>query len=80
MGFRAILDNLDFCGIHLETILGKDKAEILDGVSGEVALVRSSEEAVFAEASEHLTDMLCVLCGVVGVYEDVVKVDDDMDI
>ena len=57
-----------------------DKAEILDGVNVEVTLVRSSEEAMFAEVSKHLTDMLFVLCGVIGVNEDVVKVDDDMNI
>ena len=75
-----ILDNLEFCRVHLETILGKDKAEVFYGVDRKVTLVRSSKEAAFLEALEHLMDMLFVLCLVVGVNKDVVEIDDDVNI
>ena len=46
----------------------------------EFTLIRTSVEAVFAESSENLSDVVGVLVDVFGVDEDVVEIDDDADV
>ena len=45
-----------------------------------MTLVRTGIETMFAEMTEDLSDMLLVFCRVVGVDEDVVKVDGNINV
>ena len=80
MGFGPILDGPDLGRIYLQTFFRKNEAEILDGVGGEMTLVRTGIETMFPETTEDLTDMLLVFHRVIGVDEDVVKVDGDINV
>ena len=80
LGFRPILDSLNFGGVHLQTILRKNKAKVFDSVTGESTLVGVCIETMLAEMAEDLMNMLLMLCGVVRINEDVVKVYNDIDI
>ena len=80
MGFGPILDGLDLGRIHLQTFFQKNEAKILDGVSGEMTLVRTGIEAMFPETMEDLADMLLVFRRVIGVDEDVVKVNGNINV
>ena len=66
-GFGPVLDSLDFRLIHLQSFFGKDEAEVLNGVLGEVTFVRTGEKAVFMETTEDLTDMFGVFHRVIGI-------------
>ena len=74
-GFGPILDGPDLGRIHLQTFSRKNEAEVLDRVGGEMTLVRTGIETMFAETTENLVDMLLVFRRVVRVDEDVVKID-----
>ena len=80
LGFRPILDSLDFGGRHLQTIGGEDKAEIFDGISGEVAFVGTEIKTMLSETSEYFSDMILVFFGIVGIDKNVVEIEDDTDI
>ena len=74
-GFGPILDGPDLGQVHLQTFFQKNEAGILIRVGGEMTLVRMGIETMFVETTEDLADMLYVFHRVIGVDDDVVKID-----
>ena len=60
--------------------VGDRNTKVFDGVGVEGAFVGSSVKAIFAESSEHLSDMFMVKFFVVGIDENVIKIDDHANI
>jgi hypothetical protein len=78
--FRPILDCLDFGGVHTQTHQRQDITEVLNRVSVESAFVNSGIEVVLLESSKYFTYMFLVKLGVVGIDEDIVKIDNNTNI
>ena len=75
--FWPFQDCLDFVRGHPEALGGKNISEVFHSIGMKLTFIHASIESVFPEVSENLTDMFLVLGGVVGIDENVVKVDDD---
>ncbi|KAI6156661.1 hypothetical protein BKA82DRAFT_162480, partial [Pisolithus tinctorius] len=78
--FRPIMNGLDLISRHGQTGWGEDIAKVLNRVFVELALFWLSKEAMLAEAAEDLFYMLVVQLLIVGVDEDVIKVNNNADI
>ena len=64
-GFRPVLNDLDFDGIHADTAGADDVPQILHGIGVETTLGTVDEKSMFAETPEHLFDMFSVVFHVV---------------
>ena len=71
------LDNFNLGRIHGKSAWRKDKAKILDSLHVQFTLSWIQEESMLTELAEYFMDMFGVFRGIIGVYEDIVKVDDD---
>jgi len=79
-GYRPLLDGLDLVGGHGEAVQREDISEILYGVMVPFAFTRAWKQVVFLESPENVSNVFMMLFGVVGVHEDVVKVDEYVDV
>ena len=75
--FWPLLDNLDFFIGHCQTEVHQDISTELNGISVPFAFVCFGIETVFLKASEQFTDVFLVLFEIVGIDEDVIKIDQD---
>jgi len=72
--FRPILDDLDFGGVHQQASRRKYITKIFDGIGMESAFLCSSVKSIFLETSEYLSDMFAMKFRIVGIDENVIKV------
>jgi hypothetical protein len=79
-GYGPLLDGLDLVGGHGKAIQREDISEILHRVTMPFAFTRACEQVVFLESPENLSNVFSMLFGGVGVYEDVVEVDEYIDV
>ncbi|KAF8623746.1 hypothetical protein AX17_007300, partial [Amanita inopinata Kibby_2008] len=49
-------------------------------ILGKLALLNLGIELMLSESVENFADVLLMICGVIGVDEDVVQIDDDADV
>ena len=66
LGFRPVLNDLDFSGIHAESAGTNDVPKVFHRIRVETTLVTIYKETMFLEASEYLFDMLLMVSHVVG--------------
>ena len=76
-GARDRLESGDAFGERAETRAGYFVSEEGYGGEGDLALLDADMEAVVQEASEKLTKVITIPCGVPGEYEDVVEIGED---
>ena len=74
LGFRPILNDLDFVRGHSEATRREYTAQILDGRDMEKTLIGAGIEVMLLELSENFLDMALVFFLEVGVDEDVIQV------
>ena len=78
--FRPIGDGLNFLRGHRESIGRETETEVLGGGGMELTFLQLGEEIVLSEVSEDFTDVFLMGLGVLGVYQDVIQIDDNTDI
>ena len=78
--FRPIGDGLNFLRGHGESIGRETETEVLGGGGMELTFLWLGEEIVLSEASEDFTDVFLMGLEVLGVYQDVIQIDDNTDI
>ena len=78
--FRPIGDGLNFLRRHGESIGRETEIEVLGGGGMELTFLWLGEEIVLLEASEDFVDMFLMGLEVLGVYQDVIQIDDNADI
>jgi hypothetical protein len=79
-GFGPIEDSLDLVFGHGNAVSGNDETEEFDRFRVELALLGLAEEIVFPETPEDFFDVFLVVIGIVGVDEDVIEVNDDVEV
>lgn len=77
---RAVGDNIDFLLVHKDTVRRDDISEEFHSVGVEIAFLGFAEEVVRAKSFEHFADMLNMLVRIVGIDEDIVEVNHDVDV
>ena len=75
--FRPLLDNLNFLVGHCQAEVRQDISEEFNGVLVPFAFIHFGIETVFPQASEQFADVFLVLFEIVGIDEDVIKIDYD---
>src|SRR5712664_3202911 len=80
LGFRPILDYLDFVLGHGEAFGRQHISEVFAGSDMELAFVCMGKKSVSAESAKYFSDVSLVFGNVVRVDEDVVQIDDDNDV
>src|SRR5467141_4208600 len=80
LGFRPILDYLDFVLGHGEAFGRQHISEVFAGSDVELAFVCTGKKSVSAESAKYFSDVSLVFGNVVRVDEDVIQIDDDNDI
>jgi hypothetical protein len=76
-GNGPVLDCLNFCRIHGNSVLGDDVAEEFDGEFSERTLVEASEVVVLAQDTKDEGQVFGVLSGVLGKNENIIEEDHD---
>ena len=72
---RPILDDLDFCFVHLQAIGADDEAQEVHGSDAEFTFVDFGIQVVGAKAVEHFLYVSSMIGGVFRVNEYVVQID-----
>src|SRR5882672_2415771 len=80
LGFRPILDYLDFVLGHGEAFRRQHISEVFAGSDVELAFVCTGKKSVSAESAKYFSDVSLMFGNVVRVDEDVVQIDDDNDV
>ena len=80
LGFRPILDYLEFVLGHGEAFGGQHISEVFSGSDVELTFVCSGKKSVSAESAKYFSDVSLVFGNVVRVDEDVVQIDNDNDV
>ena len=75
--FRPLLDNLNFFVGHCQAEVRQDISEELNRILVPFAFIRFGVETVFPQASEQFADVFLVLFEIVGIDEDIIKIDHD---
>ena len=78
--FWPIGDGLNFLRRHGESIGRETETEVLGGGGMELTFLWLGEEIVLSEASEDFVDVFLMGLEVLGVYQDVMQIDDNTDI
>ena len=73
--FQPLLDNLNFLVSHCQAKVRQDISKELNGISVPFAFICFGVETVFPKASEQFVDMFLVLFEIVGIDEDIIKID-----
>ena len=73
--FRPLLDNLDFFISHCQTEVRQDIFKELHRISVPFTFVCFGVETVFPEVLEQFADVFLVLFEIIGIDEDVIKID-----
>ena len=73
--FRPLLDNPNFLVGHCQARVHQDVSEELNGILMPFAFICFGVETVFPKASEQFADMFLVLFEIVGIDEDIIKID-----
>src|SRR5882672_8427032 len=80
LGFRPILDYLDFVLGHGEAFGRQHVSEVFAGSDVELAFVCMGKKSISTESSEYFLNMSFVLGNVVRVDKDVIQINDDYDV
>ena len=78
--FRPIRNGLNFLCRHGESVGRETETKVLSGGGMELTLLWLGEEIVLSEASENFTDVFLMGLKVLGVYQDVIQIDNNTDI
>ena len=78
--FRPIGNGLNFLRRHGESVGRETETEVLGGGGMELTFLWLGEEIVLSEASEDFVDVFLMGLEVLGVYQDVIQIDDNTDI
>ena len=78
--FQPIRNGLNFLCGHRESIRRKAETKVLSGGGMELTFLWIGKEIVLAEVSEDFVDMFLMGLEVLGVYEDVIQIDNNRDI
>ena len=79
-GFWPIKNSLDLLLVHAKAFSGEDIVEVFDFIFVPFTFGWTSIKAVLAESPKYFLDMSFVLRHIVGVNEDIIKVNDNTDI
>ena len=78
--FQPVGDGLNFLHRHGEFVGKETETEVLSGGGMELTFLWLGEEIVLSEALEDFADMFLMGLEVLGVYQDVIQIDDNADI
>ena len=78
--FWPIGNGLNFLHRHGESVGRETETEVLGGGGMELTFLWLGEEIVLSEASEDFADVFLMGLEVLGVYQDVIQIDDNTDI
>ena len=78
--FWPIRDGLNFLCRHGKSVRGKTETQVLSGSGMEFTFLWLGKEIVFSEASKDFVDVFLMGLEVLGVYQDVIQIDDNADI
>ena len=78
--FQPIGDGLNFLHRHGESVRRETETEVLSGGGMELTLLWLGKEIVLLEVSEDFVDVFLMGLEVLGVYQDVIQIDDNADI
>ena len=78
--FQPIRNGLNFLCRHGESIRRETETEVLGGGGMELTLLWLGEEIVLSEASEDFADVFLMGLKVLGVYQDVIQIDNYTDV
>ena len=78
--FQPIGNGLNFLCGHGESVRRETEPEVLSGGGMELTLLWLGEEIVLSEALEDFADVFLMGLEVLGVYQDVIQIDDNADI
>ena len=78
--FRPIGDGLNFLRRYGESVGRKTETEVLSGGGMELTFLWLGEEIVLSEALEDFVDVFLMGLEVLGVYQDVIQIDNNADI
>ena len=78
--FRPIGDGLNFLRRHGESVRRETETEVLGGGGMKLTFLWLGEEIVLSEVSEEFADVFLMGLKVLGVYQDVIQIDDNADI
>ena len=73
--FRPLLDNLNFFVSHCQAKVRQNISEELNGILVPFTFSCFGLETMFPKALEQFADMFLVLFEIVGIDEDVIKID-----
>jgi hypothetical protein len=79
-GYGPLLDGLDLVGGHGKAVWREDISEILHRVTVPFAFTGACKQVVFPESLENLSNVFLMLFGGVGIYKDVVEIDEYVDV
>ena len=74
------LDVLNFLHGHGESVVRETETKVLGGGGMELTFLWLGKEIVLSEASEDFADVFLMGLEVLGVYQDVIQIDDNTDI
>ena len=74
--FRPIGDGLNFLRRYGESVGRKTETEVLGGGGMELTFLWLGEEIVLSEVSEDFADVFLMGLKVLGVYQDVIQIDE----
>src|SRR5882724_10966539 len=80
LGFRPILDNLDFVRGHGEAFWRQHVSKVFTGSDMELAFVCASKQSISTEPAKYFLNVSFVFGNVVGIDENVVQIYDDNDV
>src|SRR5882724_668655 len=80
LGFRPILDYLDFVRCHGEAFGRQHISKVFTGSDVEFAFVCMGKKSVSMESAKYFSNVSLMFGNVVRVDEDVVQIDDDNDV
>ena len=78
--FRPVGDGLNFLHRHGESVRRETETEVLSGGGMELTFLWLGKEIVLSEALEDFVDVFLMGLEVLGVYQDVIQIDDNTDI
>ena len=78
--FWPIGDGLNFLHRHGESVRRETETKVLSGGGMELTFLWLGEEIVLSEVSEDFADIFLMGLKVLGVYQDVIQIDDNTDI
>ena len=78
--FWPVGDGLNFLHRHGESVRRETETEVLSGGGMELTFLWLGEEIVLSEVSEDFVDVFLMGLEVLGVYQDVIQIDNNTDI